>query len=477
MRWIASLLIIFTGGFSLGCGNGGDAERSGAGPAPAWRTTPAPRNAPRNAVPNAPRTAPAPPPTASAEHRVNTGRGPYLGPLTRRITAEPAIRVRVRTSVAELELTHRGPLRVAAAATTDPKQVHRYTAPLRVRRVNETWEVRDAAGRVVRWPTPRLLIECDGGEAIEVGEQAYPNRLVLVPDVNARTGNETGLIDAINHVPLETYLAGVIEKELYASWPLEAFKAQAVAARSYALWEMTIASDRAYDLESTVASQAYIGRARNAKSVEAVQATRGECLTYRGRVLPAFYSSSTGGLGQDATLAFPDRVEELPPLQAREHGAWDKDSPQWRWGPVDREVATLSRRVAGWGKARGHPVAELGQIAGVRIAARNRVGRPSVFEVRDTAGRRFTLACEAFRNACNHTLNGKLPLPRGDRLLSSHVQPQVIGGTVRFAVGRGFGHGVGMSQWGARTMAAAGHGYTSILGFYYPGATVQQLYR
>ena len=239
---------------------------------------------------------------------------------------------------------------------------------------------------------------------------------------------------------------------------------------------MTIASHRHYDLESTTASQAYIGKARNARAVTAVAQTRGQCLTFAGRVVPAFYSSSTGGLGQDAVLAFPNRVEDIAPLRAREHGAWDKASPQYRWGPVVRDRAALARRIAAWGRDKPHPVSRLKSISRIEVAARNRVGRPASWAVTDADGQRYTLACEWFRNAGNDTDNGRLPLEKGQRLLSSHFDAAVVGNTVRFTQGRGYGHGVGLSQWGARGMAEAGHAYTAILQFYYPGAAVQKLY-
>ena len=166
---------------------------------------------------------------------------------------------------------------------------------------------------------------------------------------------------------------------MYANCTLESFKAQAVAARSYAFWEMTIGRRRHYDLESTTASQVYGGKASNTTAIQAVRATRGQVIAYEGRVVPAFFSSSTGGLGQDALVAFPTRVEDIAPLRAREHGAWDRDSPTYRWGPIVRDTATLSRRIAAWGLRRKHAAEKLGPLQSIEVAARNRVGRPAQF--------------------------------------------------------------------------------------------------
>lgn len=462
-----------------GCGG-----PEGGSPSP----TPTPRTWDR--VPATPTATP----SAAVGNKHLSG-GPYPGPLLTQVTREPSVRVRVRSNVAELHILSRpsqtasgvagsntgdsggggggGGVRVSGLASSGAK-VYRYRLPLRVSRSNGAWVIRDGAGQSVRWPLPELLIECDDGGTMRVGEANYPNRLALTPRFDQR-GQEVGRFDTVNHVPLETYLPGVIERELYANWPEETFKAQAVAARSYALWEMTIASGRHFDLESTTASQVYGGQGSNPTALQAVRDTRGQVLAYAGRVLPAFFASSTGGLGQDALIAFPNRIENLPPLYGREHGAWDQASPSYRWGPVSRDTATLSKRIAAWGKRQKHPAARLGKLQRIEVSARNRVGRPAQFTLTDTAGQRIAIGCEMFRNACNFTREGEIPLGKKQKLLSSHVDV-VVGGGTQFTNGRGHGHGVGMSQWGAQAMAKAGHGYAAILQFYYPGATVRKVY-
>ncbi len=441
-------------------------------------TTPAPtpgsnpQRSPRSVSVVAP-AIPAPPPPAAER------KGPYPGPLVAELTREPSIRVRVRTSATELTLGKAGDPVLRATGPRPPgtsgASVHDCRPPLRVTRVDGAWLLEDASGGAYRWRLPELHLESDGGGAIRVGDGAYPRRLVLVPLVSDKR-LETGKFDAINHVPLEMYLPGVIERELFGDWPLEAFKAQAVAARSYALWEMTLGDGRAYDLESTVASQVYGGLAKNATALRAVHETRGLALAYGGRVLPAFFSSSSGGLGQDAVAAWPDRVEDLPPLRGREHGAWDRESPAYRWGPMQRDTLSLGRRLAAWGKANKHPVAAMRQPRHIASTARNAAGRPTRFTLTDAAGGRFEMGCEEFRAACNFVPAGWPELERQRRLLSSWVDVEVVGGVTRFVNGRGHGHGVGMSQWGAQAMAKAGHGYAAILGFYYPGAELRRLY-
>ncbi|MEM9881843.1 MAG: SpoIID/LytB domain-containing protein [Planctomycetota bacterium] len=404
--------------------------------------------------------------------------GPYPGPLLTAVTREPTIRVRIGKRLASLDVSAAGQTS-GEVSVTGPTgsgaKVMRYRLPLRVAWRGDAWLIRDGAGQAVRWRLPTLHLTAEGGDGtLRVDTARYPGRLVLSPSRGETAPADT--FDVVNHVPLETYLPGVLERELFPKWPLETYKAQAVAARSYALWEMTIARGRAFDLESTTASQVYGGKATNTTAQAAVAETRGVVLAYGGRVVPAFFASSTGGAGQDAVLAFPNRVEDIAPLRGRAHGAWDQASPRYRWGPVVRDTAALSRRIAAWGLRHHHPVEHLGTLARVEVSGRNRVGRPATFMLTDTAGRRYTLGCESFRNAGNFTREGELPLPDGGRLLSSHVEVAVDGGRVTVSGGRGHGHGVGMSQWGAYGMAQAGHGHGAILRFYYPGATLTRLY-
>jgi stage II sporulation protein D len=129
-----------------------------------------------------------------------------------------------------------------------------------------------------------------------------------------------------------------------------------------------------------------------------------------------------------------------------------------------------------WGRSNGHAVRGLDGLTAIEVSGRNSVGRPTHFTLTDRAGRRFALRCEPFRFACNYTGGRATALGKSQRLLSSFVRPSVNGGTVRFTDGRGYGHGVGMCQWGAQGMARAGHNHPAILKQYYPGAQVSRLY-
>ncbi len=315
------------------------------------------------------------------------------------------------------------------------------------------------------WQATALRIICDQGSTLGLAGVPYPGAMV----VHLRPEG----LEVINHLPLEQYLPGVLDREFYKSWHPEAFKAQAIAARSYAIAQQAENPRRDYDLESTTASQAYGGQTTNRKALDAVAATRGQVLMFQGHVLCAFYSSSCGGIGQDAAIAFPGEPN-LPPLQGHPHDACCADSPNYRWHLVRNRV-DLENRLRAWGNAQDHPIAQMGELATLTLSANNRAGRPAQFVVTDTAGRRYVLRCESLRVAANHPAP-PLPAATGDALLrSSFLTATVRGPTVTFD-GAGFGHGVGLCQWGAQHLATTGMDAPAILRFYYPGASPQKTY-
>jgi stage II sporulation protein D len=121
-------------------------------------------------------------------------------------------------------------------------------------------------------------------------------------------------------------------------------------------------------------------------------------------------------------------------------------------------------------------VAKLGRLVDIRISRRNDYGRPMAFELTDASGAVFELSAERFRGACNVDIEGLPPLGRSARLPSSFVQPIVESEAVWFTNGRGFGHGVGLDQWGAQELAESGASLKQVLGRYYPGAGLRRLY-
>ncbi len=413
------------------------------------------------AVEDAPQAAP---PQAKPENPATTALDDQLrGPPVARFAQEPQLRIRIQTNLTSVVLG-RGQTLIAPSPQDAP---HAFAGPVTVARSGDGFLLTDAHGKAWTWASPALSAKLGQG-SIPVGKQAYPGTVELAAQGKAS-------FDLINDVPLESYLPGVLAKELYADWQPEAYRAQAIAARSYAIWEMTLrrAQGREFDLESDESSQAYIGTTTNAKAAKAAAQTRGIVLAYDRRVLPAFFSACSGGAAQDAVVAFPGRVADLPPLRGHKLGDAAAICPRNAWGPLNRDKADAVRRLAAWGAAMKKPVANLRSLKSARVSMLSRADRPAVFELTDDDGRTYAMNCEDFRTA----LNGGTPaLAPQLRLFSSFFSVRVAGAQLIFENGRGHGHGVGMEQWGAEGMARKGQSAEKILEFYYPGAELKKAY-
>ena len=401
-------------------------------------------------------------------------------PTIRSVNREPVVRVRLERRATRVSLTGTSGqvLLIGPAAENGQAQTgRRFTNSVTITHYNGAFHITDSHGRAVRWALDSLNVGTATGSAVSLAGKTYPGTLVLTPSTDSK-GRALGGIDAVNHLPMESYLPGVVERELYGSWDPKAFRAAAIAARSYAVFESSLNRHLHYDLESSTASQAYGGQARNPKAIDAVRRTRGQLLAYQGRVVPAFYSSACGGLGQDATVAFTwmPGLPNIDPLRGRNHGNWCQASNKFRWGPVTRSTTTLAQRIAAWGKAESHAVASLRGIRDIRVQSYNSVGRNASFVIYDLTGSSYTIGPEQFRFACNTALPGN-PVPKEQRLNSSQVSVRVSGAQVTFSNGRGYGHGVGLCQFGAQGLAKAGYNAYSILNFYYPGSQVVTAYR
>lgn len=430
-------------------------------------------------------TPPTPPRTATTPPRLPSSGGPAapapapeapvverpVGPPVQQVRLEPLVRVRLIAGAASVSLHAPGGLRIGPDA--DSAHARTFPSPVNVSRGANGFHLACADGSGFDWDIPHLFADAERGEIVAVNSTNYPHGVTLQPLSGG--GGESSRFDVINRVPLETYLPGVLTRELYKSWHPTTYQALAVAARSYALYSTVRNAGRQYDIEGSTAGQAYSGSHAFPQATLAVQQTRGLVLTWQGYVLPAYYSAATGGTGQDAYYAFPDGPN-LPPLRGREQGGWEAGCKHFRWGPITRGRVELARRIAYWGRINRNPVGDLRDIKELFVSARNDVGRPVQFTIVESGGRRFTLGPEQLRFASNEEGGSLGNLPDEQTLRSSHVTPHVSGNNVLFSDGRGYGHGVGLSQFGAQAMAAKGHDYTSILAFYYPGAVFERLY-
>lgn len=392
-------------------------------------------------------------------------------PLVAQMRQEPLVRVRLLAQAPSVTCSG------SISLTVGPGPLHQSLAqprtlrgPVRITRWQQGFAIAAPGSAPMGWNVPSLSITTGDGRPVLVDGVAYPGMVVVHARVDAPAA-----LDVINHVALESYLPGVLEKELYRNWHPGAFAAQAIAARSYAVCQAHRYQARHFDLEAGVASQAYVGASVSAKASEAARRTRGMLLAWDGRVVPAYYSSCCGGTSQDAAFAFPEG-ENIPPLRGGREDRWCQNASTFRWGPMRRDFNELTIRMAAWGAANKHPVAGLRALREVRVAANNSAGRPIRFMVIDQAGQQYYLGAEQFRFACNMIAPGLGAAPAALTLKSSFVRLRNEGRTLLIEEGRGHGHGVGMCQWGAQGMAQAGVDPIQILQAYYPGATVVQPY-
>jgi len=310
-----------------------------------------------------------------------------------------------------------------------------------------------------------------GGAPIEAAGVAYPGAI----EVSLRSD---GTLTAVNVVPLETYLEGVVSRELGRPGPdvRAAQLAQAVAARTYALKRMGSRAELGFDVYGSVLDQAYLGVPGPADSlaVQAVRATRGEVLLYNGYLIDAYYHSTCGG--------HTARVEETfdgPPApyltavsdQRPDGGYWCQGSRYFRWTAswtAEELDATVSRNLP---TLLPLPADGIGTLVDLDLESSTSEGRALAMRVTTTTGRFLVLQNAIrtlFADSAGHILRSTQFLFRPERVGTRLTGLSLVGG--------GWGHGVGMCQVGAMGRASAGWDYHRILSAYYPGTDVRELY-
>ncbi|MCT0218148.1 SpoIID/LytB domain-containing protein [Synechococcus sp. CS-1329] len=286
---------------------------------------------------------------------------------------------------------------------------------------------------------------------------------------------EASKLRAINVIALETYLPSVVGSEMPASWPLEALRAQAVAARTYALRHRRPSAP--FDLHSTVTSQAYKGlEAETASTREAVRSTQGLVLMHGNSLINAVFHSSSGGNTENSGDLWSRQLPYLVSVHDYDDSSpvarWEKTlSPQMLTGAFG-EIGGVSRidvlSTTGSGRVRqARVIGPSGALVITGAQLRSRLGLRSTLV-------RFEAAPFTFTGAAL-TGGTQLPVGMGSVLAPPPPRPLVPPSPVIIAVGRGFGHGVGMSQWGAYALAQQGRRFEQILQHYYRGVRVQPL--
>lgn len=273
-----------------------------------------------------------------------------------------------------------------------------------------------------------------------------------------------GLLTLVAHIPMERYLAGVLAGEVpYRRWGAEALKAQAIASRSYALYQMQQHAQDPYHVEASVMSQVFKPASEYpAVLTAAVHATRGLVLTCDGRLFSAYFHSTCGGRTAAAVSVFPGQT----PLRtlAGVNCPYCTGSPSYRW-QASLAKDELTRRLRRCPDLNGQPLDSVQSVLFTSSGASGRDNARAEQVLITHSGGRVTLPANRFR----------LAIGAGE-LKSVLIEAATERAEVIEFSGRGFGHGVGLCQYGSQGMAERGLSCEQILGHYYPGGDLTKFY-
>ncbi len=291
-------------------------------------------------------------------------------------------------------------------------------------------------------------------------------------------GDETGArLEAINEVELEAYVSCVVANEVWPTFEVEALRAQAIVSRTFVLYQMSRRptagpGSPGFDVSATQGSQVYRGLCDSLvckKASDAAEYTRGIALTYndRGtdRLFCAYYSAACGGGSQSAALLGPEG--DVEPLRGGVICDYCKIAPgdAYRWGPVRMKLDELQTKLL----ARYPDLSSLGRLTAIAAVP------PSGDAQRGS--RIVTLRLSGATGGTQDMLAERFRLAVGPMLIrSTDFRVRVAGDEVVFENGKGFGHGLGLCQWGMQGLALAGKPVGDIVRFYFPGSKLTRVY-
>ena len=355
-----------------------------------------------------------------------------------------------------------------------------------------------------------IEVQSDDPRGIWLGSRRYRGRLQLLV--------RGGQVQVVNHLGIETYLTSVVGSEMPHKWPLPALQAQAVAARTYALRQRGKAGD--FDVKATVSSQVYRGvESETPSTIEAVESTRSLVLVHAGRLINAVFHSISGGATEPSGEVWRNQLPYL--VSVADH---DQHSPVHRWNKRfdDDELRDLFREIGGVKRLQVLKTSSTGRVRTARVQGphgslvltgrelRKRLGLKSTmvqFELingsvgsstasstapTQTVSQSVSRAAPPLIGLWQDSASGPDTTPSKSSRLASLLPPPPPplpqlnpsafnrprldvreGELVLEARGQGFGHGVGMSQWGAHGLALQGADFRQILLHYYRGAEIR----
>lgn len=301
-----------------------------------------------------------------------------------------------------------------------------------------------------------FLRDGEWSEALE-----YPGELRLA-------AVDDGSFSVVNHVDLERYVACVTALEVWPTFATEALRGQAIVARTFALDQMMRRGHLNHDVSSTQGSQVYKGVQRRDIGRRAAAATRytaGLVCTWNDgkgeRIIPTYYSAACGGMTQSASIFSP--ADDIAPLAGGVPCDYCRIAPgdSYRWGPVNLPIGTVWERLS----VRFPAMHQVWPLANVEVVDRAATGHVRRLRMTSASGATYEVAGENFRLALGATT-----------IKSVHFDLRVVDKQVYFEGGRGYGHALGLCQWGMQGQALAGKSAADILRYYYHDARVLRAY-
>lgn len=347
------------------------------------------------------------------------------------------IRVAISRDQPEVELEVDGRFQMSELATHSALDQGNRLKPVMVRAVPEGLVLGEKS-----LPLPGVRIEPQRGATVRLNGSQFHGTLEI-----HRQKDQTLLV--VNHLPLEAYLRGVLSKEAPDYWPSEALKAIAIAARTYAVYQRYSKAEQDFDVTGDVMSQDYGGKSgEKAATSRAVDETAGWILLYHDAVFPAFYHSTCGGMTEHARVM--GKGYTIEPLQGGIRCSFCTASPFYTWH------RRLTRADVNWALKKSRH-GTVGPVRELRVMRRSPAGRVEQIAIAG-ASRTVMLSAYEFRQLF------------GFDSIRSPLFSVLSEGDDFIVDGHGWGHGVGLCQWGAAELARRGVSAPEILAYYYPGA-------
>jgi len=378
----------------------------------------------------------------------------------------PFVRVLLQESSDRAMLSADGAFAIECL-TGGEQTVYYSTRPVQVKNQGLRLDVENQDGTIIQQQVDEVNIIPRGrGKWTSIDDKRFRGILKILP---------FGQISRIiNIIYIEDYLRGVVPPEIgkRTENEIEAVKAQAVAARTYAMAHLRQYEREPYDMKASIIDQVYEGMGVENRLINrAIDATVGDVVTYQDQLIDAYYHSTCGGMTDDISNVW-DR-KEIPYLKAVDDGeacAWSK---YFRWKEVFTEAQLRGRIEQYLASDRGRDL-RIGRIRDMKVVERTPGGRVALLLIyTDTDVYKFRK--DRIRWVIGRTSNPDLILPsdRFDVIIDRDSQGNIETVTLN---GRGYGHGIGMCQCGAIGLSRTGWSFDKILKHYYTGVEIRKLY-